>query len=139
MSPTKLPLDRNNSVMTSLFPPRESLVVTSQLGTGNSRTFFYGVWCKQTGTATTVTHLQTETEIAADRNGDYGRLFADRDGHHWNALLCRETVPLNFSQRSDCLSWPRATLPLNPCQTLRCKRGLRTRFYLSILPKLWKL
>jgi hypothetical protein len=26
--------------MTSLFPPRESLVVTSRLGTGNSRTFF---------------------------------------------------------------------------------------------------
>ncbi len=29
--------------MTSLFPPRESLVVTSRLGTGNSRSFFYGV------------------------------------------------------------------------------------------------
>ncbi len=40
MSRTKLPLGRNNSVMTSLFPPRESLVVTSRLGTGNSRTFF---------------------------------------------------------------------------------------------------
>ncbi len=37
---TKLPLGRNNSVMTSLFPPRESLVVTSRLGMGNSRTFF---------------------------------------------------------------------------------------------------
>jgi hypothetical protein len=37
---TKLPLGRNNSVMTSLFPPRESLVVTSRLGTGNSRIFF---------------------------------------------------------------------------------------------------
>ncbi len=43
MSLTKLPLGRNNLVMTSLFPPRESLVVTSRLGTGNSRTFFYGV------------------------------------------------------------------------------------------------
>ncbi len=43
MSLTKLPLGRNNSVMTSLFPHRESLVVTSRLGTGNSRTFFYGV------------------------------------------------------------------------------------------------
>jgi hypothetical protein len=43
MSLTKLPLGRNNSVMTSLFPPRESLVVTSWLETGNSRTFFYGV------------------------------------------------------------------------------------------------
>ncbi len=43
MSLTKLPLGRNNSVMTSLFPPRESLVVTSWLGMGNSRTFFYGV------------------------------------------------------------------------------------------------
>jgi hypothetical protein len=43
MSLTKLPLGRNNSVMTSLFPPRESLVVTSRLETGNSRTFFYGV------------------------------------------------------------------------------------------------
>jgi hypothetical protein len=40
MSLTKLPLGRNNSVMTSFFPPRESLVVTSRLGTGNSRTFF---------------------------------------------------------------------------------------------------
>ncbi len=40
MSLTKLPLGRNNSVMTSLFPPRESLVVTSRLGTGNSRNFF---------------------------------------------------------------------------------------------------
>ncbi len=44
MSLTKLPLGRNNSVMTSLFPSRESLVVTSRLGTGNSRTFFYGVY-----------------------------------------------------------------------------------------------
>jgi hypothetical protein len=43
MSQTKLPLGKNNSVMTSLFPPRESLVVTSRLGTGNSPTFFYGV------------------------------------------------------------------------------------------------
>ncbi len=43
MSLSKLPLGRNNSIMTSLFPPRESLVVTSRLGTGNSRTFFYGV------------------------------------------------------------------------------------------------
>ncbi len=40
MSLTKLPLGRNNSVMTLLFPPREILVVTSRLGTGNSRTFF---------------------------------------------------------------------------------------------------
>ncbi len=40
MSLTKLPLGRNNSVLTSLFPPRESLIVTSRLGTGNSRTFF---------------------------------------------------------------------------------------------------
>jgi hypothetical protein len=40
MSLTKLPLGRNNSVMTLLFPPRESLVVTSRLRTGNSRTFF---------------------------------------------------------------------------------------------------
>jgi hypothetical protein len=44
MSLAKLPLDRNNSVMTSLFPPRESLLVTSRLRTGNLRTFFYGVW-----------------------------------------------------------------------------------------------
>ncbi len=40
MSQTKLSLGRNNSVMTSLFPPRESLVVTSRLGKGNLRTFF---------------------------------------------------------------------------------------------------
>ncbi len=43
MSLTKLPLGRNNSVMTSLLPPRESLVVTSLLETVNSPTFFYGV------------------------------------------------------------------------------------------------
>jgi hypothetical protein len=43
MSLTTLPLGRNISVMTSLFPPRESLVVTSRLGTGNSRSFFYDV------------------------------------------------------------------------------------------------
>ncbi len=48
MSLTKLPMGRNNSVMTSLSPPRESLVVTSRLGTGNSGTFFYGV--HKTGT-----------------------------------------------------------------------------------------
>ncbi len=40
MSLTKLPLGRNNSVMTSIIPPRESLVVTSRLGTGNLRNFF---------------------------------------------------------------------------------------------------
>ncbi len=40
MSLTKLPLGRNNSVMTSLFPPRESLLVTSRLGTGNSKSYF---------------------------------------------------------------------------------------------------
>ncbi len=40
MSLTKLPLRRNNSVITSLFPPRESLVVTSRLGKVNYRTFF---------------------------------------------------------------------------------------------------
>ncbi len=44
--PCKLPLGRNNSVITSLFPPRESLVVTSRLGTGNSQTFFYGAGLK---------------------------------------------------------------------------------------------
>ncbi len=40
MSLTKLPLGRNNSVMTSFFPPGESLVVITRLGTGNSQTFF---------------------------------------------------------------------------------------------------
>jgi hypothetical protein len=40
MSPTKLPLGRNNSVMTSLFPPRESLVVTSRLGRETREPFF---------------------------------------------------------------------------------------------------
>ncbi len=47
MSLTKLPLGRNNSVMTSLFPPRESLVVTSRLGTGKSRTFFLRCRCRR--------------------------------------------------------------------------------------------
>jgi hypothetical protein len=43
MSLTKLRLGRNKLVMTSLISPRESFVVTSRLGTGNSRTFFYGL------------------------------------------------------------------------------------------------
>jgi hypothetical protein len=43
MSLTKLPLGRNNSVMTSLFPPRESLVVTSRLRRETREPFFYGV------------------------------------------------------------------------------------------------
>ncbi len=42
MSQTKLPLGRNNSVMTSLFPPRESLVVTSRWGRETREPFFYG-------------------------------------------------------------------------------------------------
>ncbi len=45
MSLTKLPLGRNNSVMTSLFLPMESLVVTSRLGTGNLQTFFLQCDC----------------------------------------------------------------------------------------------
>ncbi len=57
MSLTKLPLGRNNSVMSSLFPPRESLVVTSRLGTGNSRTCF--LRC----TAATLTKGDTQTAI----------------------------------------------------------------------------
>jgi hypothetical protein len=40
MSLIKLSHGRNNSVMTSLFPPRESFVETSRLGTGNSRTVY---------------------------------------------------------------------------------------------------
>ncbi len=40
MSLTKLPLGRNNSVMTSLFPPRESLVVTSAAGDGKLTNLF---------------------------------------------------------------------------------------------------
>jgi hypothetical protein len=40
MSLTELPQGRNNSVMTSLFPPRKSLVVTSQLGTETREPFF---------------------------------------------------------------------------------------------------
>ncbi len=48
MSLTKLPLGRNNSLMTSLFPPRESLVVTSWLRTGTSRIFFL-LWLRGNG------------------------------------------------------------------------------------------
>ncbi len=43
MSLTKLRLGRNNSVMTSLFPPRESLVVTSGWGRETREPIFYGV------------------------------------------------------------------------------------------------
>ncbi len=68
MSLTELPLGRNNSVMTSLFPPRESLVVTSRLGPGNSRNFFYGVlysiivsiMCSAGSLATWLTHYHTK-------------------------------------------------------------------------------
>ncbi len=42
MSLTKVLLARNNSVMTSLFPPRESLVVTSRWGRETREPFFYG-------------------------------------------------------------------------------------------------
>jgi hypothetical protein len=47
MSLTKLPLGRNNSVMTSLFPPRESLEVTSRIpGWGReTREPFFMVYC----------------------------------------------------------------------------------------------
>ncbi len=44
ISLTKLPLGRNNLVMTSLFPPRESLVVTSRLGDGKLANLF--LWCR---------------------------------------------------------------------------------------------
>ncbi len=47
MSLTKLPLGRNNSVMTSLYPPRESLAVTSRLGRETPEPFFYGVLVSQ--------------------------------------------------------------------------------------------
>jgi hypothetical protein len=40
LSLTKLPLGRNNSVIMSLFPPRESLVVTSRLGDGKLANLF---------------------------------------------------------------------------------------------------
>jgi hypothetical protein len=60
MSQTKLPLGRNNSVMTSLFPPRESLVVTSRLGTGNSPTFFYGVNALSAGANTTTLYVMVD-------------------------------------------------------------------------------
>ncbi len=43
MSLTKLPLGRNNSVMTSLFPPRESLVVTNPAGDGKLAILFFTV------------------------------------------------------------------------------------------------
>ncbi len=37
MSLTKLPLGRNNSVVTSLFPPKESLVFGSDIPAGNGK------------------------------------------------------------------------------------------------------
>jgi hypothetical protein len=46
MSLTKLPLGRNNSVMTSLFPPRESFVGTSR--DGKLANLFYGVGTAET-------------------------------------------------------------------------------------------
>jgi hypothetical protein len=45
MSLTKLSLGGNNLYMTSLFPPRESLVsdILAGVGTETSKSFFYGV------------------------------------------------------------------------------------------------
>jgi hypothetical protein len=43
MSLTKLSLGWNNDVIYKLYPPRESLVSESRLGTGISKSFFYGV------------------------------------------------------------------------------------------------
>jgi hypothetical protein len=76
----------------------------------------------QTGTTTTAVDLEKE-----------GRAPLSSNFKHWLKCLSlfRVTVPLNFSQRPECFIWPRATIPLYPCQRLRCKRGLRTRFYLS--------
>jgi hypothetical protein len=77
MSLTKLPLGRNNSVMTSLFPPRESLVVTSLLGTGNSRTFFYGVIFSGqrslTGTFAAKIHVRGCTDVQVSQFRDNWR------------------------------------------------------------------
>jgi hypothetical protein len=46
MSLTKLSLGGNNIYMTSLFPPRESLVPVSDIraGDGNIKKLFYGVY-----------------------------------------------------------------------------------------------
>jgi hypothetical protein len=44
MSLTKLSLGRNNLFMTSLFPPRESLVSDIPAGGGNIEKLFYGVY-----------------------------------------------------------------------------------------------
>ena len=46
--------------MTSLFPPRDSLVVTSRLGTGNSRTFFTGYMAKISQCLNDKKHLYLE-------------------------------------------------------------------------------
>ncbi len=43
MSLTRLSLGGNNLYMTSLFPPRESLVSDIPAGDGNIEKFFYGV------------------------------------------------------------------------------------------------
>jgi hypothetical protein len=53
--------------MTSLFPPRESLVVTSRLGTGNSRTFFLRctVYCKHM--CTVHGYMEKKAEIFAEK------------------------------------------------------------------------
>jgi hypothetical protein len=58
--------------MTSLFPPRESLVVTSRLGTGNLRTFFYGVLLAVEGMGPMHMYVHTCTYM-------YIRLAVERD------------------------------------------------------------
>jgi hypothetical protein len=75
MSLTKLPLGKNNSVMTSIFPPRESLVVTSRLGTGNSRTFFtvYITACRGRAMATSDSAVRVCLGYRCDRRLQLGR------------------------------------------------------------------
>ncbi len=80
MSLTKLPLGRNNSVMTSLFPPRESLVV----GTGNSLTFFYGELCGQA--CNVLTFASWNLEILGIAVCDFGRKQEHLCGQEYDML-----------------------------------------------------
>ncbi len=85
MSLTKLSLGRNNSVMTSLFPPRESLVVTSRLGTGNSRTFF--LRCSP-HRGTKITDKDVKQRSSANVNSPYKRkCWTNSMGPLVNSLL----------------------------------------------------
>jgi hypothetical protein len=78
--------------MTSLFPPREILVVTSRLGTGNSRTFIYGV-----EKSTYVTTLSPGPRCPSRGSGGPTGPSSWRDSGSWRAASRPPVASLTMS------------------------------------------